>query len=124
MPLYSIITQSDALGSDGRARLADEITRFHVDYAGVPANWVHIVFNEYPDGHGFTAGRASATVALTLVIRIGRSPDYKRGMLERLWSLLQAVTGAPDEGIVIGIHEVPGSNAMEMGRIMPDVASP
>jgi hypothetical protein len=44
-------------------------------------------------------------------------------MLKRLWALLQAATGAPDEAIVLGIQEVPSSQAMEMGQVMPDVAS-
>ena len=33
------------------------------------------------------------------------------------------LTGAPDEEIVLGIQEVPSSQAMEMGVIMPEVAS-
>ena len=41
---------------------------------------------------------------------------------KRLWELLQEATGAPDDQIVIGIQEVPPSQAMEMGQIMPDVA--
>ncbi len=61
-------------------------------------------------------------MALTLLIRTGRSADYKRELLKRLWNLLQAATGAPDQEIVIGIQEVPPSQAMEMGQIMPDVA--
>jgi len=68
------------------------------------------------------AGKPSPTAALTLLIRTGRSGDYMREMLKRLWSLLQAATGAPDEEIVLGIQEVPSSQAMEMGQIMPDVA--
>jgi hypothetical protein len=43
-------------------------------------------------------------------------------MLKRLWSLVQTATHAPDEEIVLGIQEVPSSQAMEMGQIMPDVA--
>ena len=43
-------------------------------------------------------------------------------MLKRLWKLLQDATGAPDDQIVLGIQEVPSSQAMEMGQIMPDVA--
>jgi hypothetical protein len=35
--------------------------------------------------------------------------------------LLQDATSAPDDQIVIGIREVPSSQAMEMGQIMPDV---
>ena len=122
MPLYTITTQAGVLDSAAKADLADKLTAFHAEFADVPKKWVHIVFHEYPSGSGFTAGRPSPTAALTLLIRTGRSPDYKREMLKQLWSLLQAATGAPDEEIVLGIQEVPSSQAMEMGRIMPDVA--
>jgi phenylpyruvate tautomerase PptA (4-oxalocrotonate tautomerase family) len=122
MPLYTVTTQAGVLGSDAKARLAGELTTFHSDYAGVPTNWVHVVFHDYAPGSGFTAGEASTTAALTLLIRTGRSPEYKCGLLKRLWELLQAATGAPDEEIVIGIQEVPPSQAMEMGQIMPDIA--
>ena len=60
-------------------------------------------------------------MALTLLIRTGRSPDYKRGLLKRVWELLQSATGAPDDQIVIGIQEVAPSQAMEMGEIMLEV---
>ena len=63
----------------------------------------------------------AATAALTLLIRTGRSAEYKRGLLKRLWDLLQDATGAADDQIVLGIQEVPPSQAMEMGKIMPDV---
>ena len=123
MPLYTITTQAGVLDGPAKTELAEKLTAFHAEYAGVPGNWVHIVFHEYPIGSGFTAGRPSPTVALTLLIRIGRSADYKREMLKRLWSLVQAATGAPDQEIVLGIQEVPSSQAMEMGQIMPDVSS-
>jgi phenylpyruvate tautomerase PptA (4-oxalocrotonate tautomerase family) len=123
MPLYTITTQAGVLDTPAKAQLADKLTAFHAEYAGVPRNWVHIVFDEYPMGSGFTAGKPSATAALTLLIRTGRSADYKREMLKRLWSLVQAATGAPDEEIVLGIQEVPASQAMEMGKVMPDIAS-
>ena len=87
----------------------------------MPKNWVHIVFQDYAVGSGFTAGEQAATAALTLLIRTGRSADYKRRLLKRLWALLQNATGAPDDQIVLGIQEVPPSQAMEMGQIMPDV---
>jgi len=123
MPLYTITTQAGVLHDAAKADLAGKLTRFHSEYAKVPENWVHIVFQDYAVGSGFTAGRPSATASLTLLIRSGRSDDYKRGMLKRLWSLLQSSTGAPDEEIVLGIQEVPASQAMEMGQVMPDVSS-
>jgi phenylpyruvate tautomerase PptA (4-oxalocrotonate tautomerase family) len=123
MPLYTIMTQSGVLNDKAKVELAGEVTAFHSEYAGVPKNWVHIVFQEYPPGNGFTAGEPAAAASLTLLIRSGRSSEYKRGMLKRLWELLQDATGAPDDQIVLGIQEVPASQAMEMGQIMPDVAT-
>jgi len=123
MPLYTITAQAGVLDGPAKADLAEKLTAFHAEYAGIPRNWVHIVFHEYPRGNGFTAGKPASTAALTLLIRAGRSADYKRDMLKRLWSLMQAATGAPDEEIVLGIQEVPSSQAMEMGQVMPDVTS-
>jgi phenylpyruvate tautomerase PptA (4-oxalocrotonate tautomerase family) len=121
MPLYTVTTQADVLSGEAKAKLAAELTAFHSEYAGVPKNWVHIVFQEYAAGNGFTAGEVAATAALTLLIRTGRSAEYKRGLLKRLWDLLQDATSAADDQIVLGIQEVPPSQAMEMGQIMPDV---
>jgi phenylpyruvate tautomerase PptA (4-oxalocrotonate tautomerase family) len=121
MPLYTVTTQAGVLSGEDKATLAGELTAFHSEYPGVPKNWVHIVFQEYAAGNGFTAGEVAATAALTLLIRSGRSSEYKRGLLKRLWELLQDATGAPDDQIVLGIQEVPSSQAMEMGQIMPDI---
>jgi phenylpyruvate tautomerase PptA (4-oxalocrotonate tautomerase family) len=123
MPLYTVSTQSGALTGEAKAALAEELTAFHCSYSGVPRNWVHVIFQEYPQGNGYTAGKTAAAAALTLLIRTGRSVEYKRGLIKRLWELLQGATGAPDDQIVIGINEVPPSQAMEMGLIMPEVES-
>ena len=58
------------------------------------------------------------------MIRTGRTVEYKRGLIKRLWELFQAATGSPDDQIVIGINEVPASQAMEMGQLMPEVTGP
>lgn len=124
MPLYTVTTQAGQLSHDSRAKLASELTALHCEYAGVPKNWVHVIFHEYAAGAGFTAGEPAAAVALTLLIRNGRSAEYKKELLTRLWKLVQAATGAPEDQIVLGIQEVPASQAMEMGVIMPDVTPP
>ena len=38
-------------------------------------------------------------------------------------AMVQTATGAPDQEIVLGIQELPASQAMEMGQIMPEVTS-
>jgi phenylpyruvate tautomerase PptA (4-oxalocrotonate tautomerase family) len=48
MPLYTITTQAGVLSGETKATLARELTAFHSEYASVPKNWVHIVFQEYP----------------------------------------------------------------------------
>jgi phenylpyruvate tautomerase PptA (4-oxalocrotonate tautomerase family) len=121
MPLYTVTAQAGVLGSKAKAKLAAELTAFASEYAGVPKNWVHIVFQEYAAGNGFTAREVAATAALTLLIHTGRSAEYKRGLLKRLRDVLQDATGAADDHIVIGIQEVPPTQAMETGQIMPDV---
>jgi phenylpyruvate tautomerase PptA (4-oxalocrotonate tautomerase family) len=123
MPLYTITTQDGVFGSEAKTKFAIELTTLHSDYAGVPKNWVHIVFQDYAPGSGFTAGEPAATAALTLLMRAGRAPEYKRELIQRLWKLFQTATGAPDDQIVIGIQDVPASQAMEMGQVMPDVAN-
>lgn len=123
MPLYTVTAQAGVLSDEAKRDLAAKLTKLHSEYAGVPPNWVHIVFQDYGPGSGFTAGKPSTPAALTLLIRAGRSADYKRELIKRLWGLLQAATGAPDDEIVIGIQEVPPSQAMEMAQIMPDVTS-
>jgi len=121
MPLYSFTSQVGTLDGAAKERLASQLTDLHAEYAGVPRNWVHIVFTDYPVGNGFTAGEPAPAIALTLLIRSGRSPDYKRELLKRLWQIVQAATGAEDNQIVLAIQEGPASQAMEMGITMPDV---
>jgi len=122
MPLYTVTTQTGVLSNEAKANLAGQLTDLHSELAGVPKNWVHVVFHDYAVGSGFTAGEPAATVALTLLIRTGRSAEYKRGLLKRLWELVQNATGAADDQIVVGIQELPASQAMEMGQVMPDVS--
>jgi phenylpyruvate tautomerase PptA (4-oxalocrotonate tautomerase family) len=117
-----VTTQTGVLNGEAKDRFAEKLTTFHSDYSGVPPTWVKIVFQDYASGSGFTGGKPSATAALTALIRTGRSAEYKRGLVKRLWELLQEATGAADDQIVIGVQEVPPSQAMEMGQIMPDVA--
>jgi len=121
MPLYTVMTQTGMLNAEAKAALASQLTEFHSEYASVPKDWIHIIFHDFAPASGFTAGKLAAPAALTLLIRSGRPEEYKRGLLRRLWELVQASTGAPDDQIVIGIQEVPASQAMEMGQIMPDV---
>ena len=121
MPLYKIATQEGSLSSDAKAALAAEITDFHCRLTGLDKAFVKLIFDTFPVGDGFVAGEARAAVILTVLIRVGRSTDYKKNMLQQLWSMLQRATGATDAQMLIAIEEAPASNAMEMGVIMPEL---
>jgi len=122
MPLYTIMTQRNSLDLATKATLAERLTNLHSESSGVPIEWVHIVFQDFEPGNGFSAGVPAPTVTMMANIRSGRTSEYKRDLLASIWKLLQAATNAPDDQIVIGLLEADPSNAMEMGKIMPDVA--
>jgi len=121
MPLYRIATQQGSLSSEAKAALAAEITDFHCRLTGLDKAFVKLIFETFPIGDGFVGGEAAAAVTLTVLIRAGRSTDYKKNMLQQLWSMLQRATGAADAQMLIAIEEAPASNAMEMGVIMPEL---
>jgi phenylpyruvate tautomerase PptA (4-oxalocrotonate tautomerase family) len=121
MPLYKISTQEGSLSSAAKAALAKEITDFHCQMTGLDPAFVKIIFDTFPAGDGFVGGEAAASVILTVLIRVGRSTDYKQNMLRQLWSMLQRAAGATEAQMLVAIEEAPASNAMEMGQIMPEV---
>jgi phenylpyruvate tautomerase PptA (4-oxalocrotonate tautomerase family) len=121
MPLYRIATEEGLLSADAKAALATEITDFHCQMAGVDQALVKIIFDTFAVGDGFVAGEAAEAVTLTVLIRVGRSTDYKETMLRRLWAILQRATGATDAQMLVAIEEAPASNAMELGQVMPQL---
>ena len=123
MPLYRISTQDGTLSAVAKAALAAEITAFHSQMTGLEPAFVKVLFDTYPHGDGYVAGDAGPATILTVLIRAGRSVDYKQNMLRRLWTMLQTATGAGDHQMLVAIEEAPASQAMEMGVIMPEVAS-
>lgn len=121
MPLYKIASQQGSLSSEAKVALAKEITDFHCQMTGLEPAFVKIVFDTFAVGDGFVGGETAAAVILTVLIRDGRSTDYKKKMLQQLWSLVQRATGATDTQMLVAIEEAPASQAMEMGQIMPEL---
>ena len=121
MPLYKITVPEGSLSPKARADLAAQITEFHCNMTGPDKAFVKFVFETFSADHGFVGGEPGGAVILTVLIRAGRSTDYKRKMLLELWSMLQRATGAKDADMLVAIEEAPASQAMEMGKIMPDL---
>jgi phenylpyruvate tautomerase PptA (4-oxalocrotonate tautomerase family) len=120
MPLYTAITQ-DPLPVATKASIAAEITRIHTAVMKVPAAFVHVIFLSYSKGSGYTAGVEAPAASLNCILRIGHTTGDKTDLLKQLWSMFQRLTAAPTDQLAISLQEIPSSNAMEMGQIMPSV---
>jgi hypothetical protein len=87
----------------------------------VPKNFVRVVFLSYPKGSGFTGGSEAPAAALNCVLRSGHTVEEKTEMLKQLWAIFQDLTGIATDQLALSLQEIPSSNAMEMGQIMPAV---
>jgi phenylpyruvate tautomerase PptA (4-oxalocrotonate tautomerase family) len=121
MPLYTVITEDGFVSDETKAKIASEITKIHTTVMKVPNNFVRVVFLSYPKGSGYAAGKKASTAALNCVLRNGHTDEDKTNMLKQLWSMFQNLTGIPTDQLARSLQEIPSSNAMEMGQIMPAV---
>jgi phenylpyruvate tautomerase PptA (4-oxalocrotonate tautomerase family) len=121
MPQYTIFTEDGSISDKTKAKIAGEITRIHAEVMKVPKNFVRVVFLSYARGCGYTAGEKAPTVAVNCVLRVGHTAQDKNDMLKKLWAMFQQMTGVATEQLAICLQEIPASNAMEMGQIMPEV---
>ena len=122
MPLYTAITEQDFVSDETKNRIAVEITRIHSTVMKVPRSFVRVVFLSYPRHSGYAAGEAAPTAALNCVLRSGHTVEEKTDLLQQLWSMFQKLTGSATDQLAISLQEIPSSNAMEMGQIMPEVS--
>ena len=122
MPLYTAIAEHDFVSDETKARIAAEITRIHAAVMKVPKSFVRVVFLSYPEGSGYAAGESARTAALNCVLRTGHTIEEKTDLLKQLWSMFQELTGIATDQLAISLQEIPSSNAMEMGQIMPTVS--
>ena len=122
MPLYTAITEQGFVSDETKTKIAEEITRIHSAVMKVPKSFVRVVFLSYPQHSGYAAGEVAPTAALNCVLRIGHTVEEKTDLLQQLWSMFQKLTGIATEQLAISLQEIPSSNAMEMGQIMPEVS--
>lgn len=123
MPLYLATTEHGFLTDETKGTIAREITRIHTSVMRVPKTFVRVAFVSYPEGSGYTAGEPAPTAALNCILRSGHSTSEKEAVLKQLWAMFQSVTGIASEQLAISLQEIPSSNAMEMGTIMPVVGN-
>jgi hypothetical protein len=88
---------------------------------GVPANFVHSMFPTYPRNYAYVAADRSPVASIVGVIRAGHTPEEKSRLVQALWKMFQDETGVSDHDLSVALQELPASQAMENGAIMPEV---
>ena len=121
MPLYTVMTQDGLLSAKQRDVIAAELVRIHTTAMGVPADFVHSIFPTYPRDHAYVAANHSPVASILAVIRAGHTSDEKTRLVQALWRMFQERTKISDHDLSVALQEVPASQAMENGVIMPDV---
>jgi phenylpyruvate tautomerase PptA (4-oxalocrotonate tautomerase family) len=121
MPLYTVMTQDGLLLAQQRDVIAAELVRIHTTAMGVPANFVHSIFPTYPRNHAYVAADRTPVASIVGVIRAGHTPGKKSRLVQALWKMFQDKTGVSDRELSVALQEVPASQAMENGVIMPEV---
>jgi phenylpyruvate tautomerase PptA (4-oxalocrotonate tautomerase family) len=123
MPQYTVMTQDGLLSDNTRARIAEEITLIHTSVMKVPKSFVRVIFLSYPKASGYSAGKEASTAAMNCTLRSGHTIVEKTALLKQLWAMFQRLTGIDTAQLAISLCEIPSSNAMEMGQIMPSVGN-
>jgi phenylpyruvate tautomerase PptA (4-oxalocrotonate tautomerase family) len=123
MPLYTVTTQDGLLSAAQRDVIAAELVRMHTAAMNVPAHFVHSIFPTYPRNHAYVAANHSPVASIPGVIRAAHTPEEKTRPVQALWKMIQDNTGISDRDLSVALQEVPPSQAMENGGIMPDVQS-
>jgi phenylpyruvate tautomerase PptA (4-oxalocrotonate tautomerase family) len=121
MPLYTITTEEGALSGNQRDQISSELVRIHTEVMHVPAHFVHAIFSTYPQRNGYVAGKAAAVASIAAIIRAGHSSEEKVRLIKGVWAMFQNVAGTSDSDLSVALQEVPASQAMENGIVMPEI---
>ena len=121
MPLYTVMTQDGVLSAKKRDFIAAELVRIHTAIMHVPANFVHSVFPTYRRNHAYVEASRSPVASIVGIIRAGHTSEDKSQLVQAIWTMFRDCTGVADRDLSVAIQEVPSSQAMENGVIMPEI---
>jgi phenylpyruvate tautomerase PptA (4-oxalocrotonate tautomerase family) len=120
MPIYQVAAPAGTLTGEIRARVASMITDAHVDATGAPRSFVHVYFNDVPQGAAYSADGVDAEITgIQGAIRAGRTLDQKQALIKRIVAEWAEITGQSPKNVVAGLTEIDSDVTMEYGLILP-----
>ena len=122
MPTYTCWSEQGVIDEQARARVARALTEIHHEVAVGPRYFVQVVFNDLTSGAIFLAGEPAPRehVWVRADIRSGRSPEQKKGLLDRITREVGQIAGVDPTHVWVYINDIPGSDIAEHGRPLPD----
>jgi phenylpyruvate tautomerase PptA (4-oxalocrotonate tautomerase family) len=120
MAVYTCISQEGTLSPEQRATLASEITHQHMIISGEPASFIHVIFETVSPDSTFVGGKPAPNAILLGIIREGRSTEVRARLLKELWAMYKKATGVEDDQLFVSVTEIPPSDSMVYGAILPD----
>lgn len=121
MPTYTVMTAAGRLTDPQKLEIARGITRRHGEATGAQGFFAQVIFQAIPAGDHFLGGAPLASDQFFVhgQIRAGRSEDQKRGLLEALVTLVVEATGAEKRSVWVYLSELPPSQMVEYGKVLP-----
>jgi phenylpyruvate tautomerase PptA (4-oxalocrotonate tautomerase family) len=122
MPTYTISAPVGRLSDEQRAALAREVTRAHRHHTGAQTFFAQVMFVDVPPSQWFIGGAPieAGQIFIHGQVRAGRPAQVKRALLEDLTAIVSRESGFPRYKVWGYIHELPPSNMVEFGHVLPE----
>ena len=116
MPIYRYKVPQGSVEYETREKIAAEVTDIHCGQTLAPRHFVHVYFDEQPEGESNFPTR----YYLDAINRAGRPKEVKDKLLDDLLNCFVSNTGIARDQISGRIGETPASWAMEGGQVLPE----
>jgi phenylpyruvate tautomerase PptA (4-oxalocrotonate tautomerase family) len=122
MPTYTVTSANVALTARQEADIAAAITRAHHEATGAPAFFAQVIFNQIASGKHYIGGKPYSAPHLFVqgLIRGGRNAQAKTALIKDIAAKVQAIAGIAAEDIWVYIQEIPATQMIEFGRVLPE----
>jgi len=122
MPTYSVFAPRGQLDDAQKRRIAADVTHTHTDATGAQGFFAQVVFVETASGDWFMGG-APLTAPHIFVqgqIRGGRPAAMKHALITGLRDALASGAGLPTSRVWCYLIELPPSQMIEYGHVLPE----
>ena len=116
MPIYRLKVPQGSVSLELREKIAMDYTDIHCGSTNAPRSFVHVFFDEYPEGDPAYPTR----YYLDAINRAGRPQEVKDQLLNDLLDSFVARTGVSRDEVGGRIGETPASWIMEGGAVLPE----